>query len=773
MKVQGLTQQQVQERIEKGQINRAMKDISKSYCQIFFNHIITFFNFVNILLLLLVISTGHYKNMLFIFVIIFNTCAGIFQEIKAKRTLDRLSIVVRSHVDVLRGQTVSSVAVDEIVLDDCLILRNKDQVPADCIVLAGMVEVNESLLTGEAETIVKQENDFLYSGSFVTAGKAYCKVVHVGADNYAETIVKEARKFKKHQSVLNQALNKILKVVSFLIVPVGLLLFAKRYWISDIGYADATLETVSALLGMIPQGLILLTTVSLSISVLRLAKKKVLVQEMYCIETLARADVLCLDKTGTITEGRMQVKQVIEKKLVDISDVIGNMLGAFMDENATSVALQQVYPSKEDKKVVYTIPFSSQRKYSAVSFEKEGTYYLGAFGFLFQQGLEELRSEINDWSRQGYRVLVLAHSQMQVTDYKLPKDLEVCTIFLLTDVLRNHVKEILDQFAKQEVNIKIISGDDPLTVSSIAKQASICGADQWVDVSLLNEQELDEAVEQYQIFGRVSPNQKKMIVQSLKRRGHTVAMTGDGVNDVLALKEADCSVAMFSGSDVARDAANLVLLEDQFEQLPHVVNEGRRVINQMTSASSMFLIKTGFSILLAIATLMLPSQYPFLPIQLSVISAFGVGIPTFLMAYEANFQKINVHFFQTVLQKVVPVSCAIAFSNLLIMNVELLAHASEEVLMTMCVLLTAITYILALFDVYSPLTRYRLLVILAMTVGLFVTLYIGSPFLDLQMGFSLRQWLFIGVMFVISQGMIYFFRRSFPFFWNLMSKSDK
>lgn len=368
MKVQGLTQQQVQERIEKGQINRAMKDISKSYCQIFSDHIITFFNFVNILLLLLVISTGHYKNMLFIFVIIFNTCAGIFQEIKAKRTLDRLSIVVRSHVDVLRGQTVSSVAVDEIVLDDCLILRNKDQVPADCIVLAGMVEVNESLLTGEAETIVKQENDFLYSGSFVTAGKAYCKVVHVGADNYAETIVKEARKFKKHQSVLNQALNKILKVVSFLIVPVGLLLFAKRYWISDIGYADATLETVSALLGMIPQGLILLTTVSLSISVLRLAKKKVLVQEMYCIETLARADVLCLDKTGTITEGRMQVKQVIEKKLVDISDVIGNMLGAFMDENATSVALQQVYPSKEDKKVVYTIPFSSQRKYSAVSF---------------------------------------------------------------------------------------------------------------------------------------------------------------------------------------------------------------------------------------------------------------------------------------------------------------------------------------------------------------------------------------------------------------------
>ncbi|MDD6467622.1 MAG: HAD-IC family P-type ATPase [Erysipelotrichaceae bacterium] len=771
--VRGLTQRQVEQRIQQGQVNHSMKAISKSYRQIFSDHILTFFNFVNVVLLLLVISTGHYKNMLFIFVIVFNTCAGIFQELKAKKTLDRLAIVVRSHVEVLRDDQIQSIAVDEIVLDDCLILRNQDQVPTDCVVVSGTVEVNESLLTGEAEPIVKQPNDFLYSGSFVTAGKAYCKVVHVGADNYAETIVKEARKFKKHQSVLNQSLNHILKIVSCLIVPVGILLFVKRYWIANISYLEATLETVSALLGMIPQGLILLTTVSLSISVLRLAKKKVLVQEMFCIETLARVDVLCFDKTGTLTEGSMQLEQVIEQEKLDLADIIGNCMAALPDDNATAMALRQAYPPKETKKVMDMIPFSSQRKYSGVSFEKEGTYYLGAFPFLFPHGSNALANQVQQWASQGYRVLVLAHSQKQIEKQALPYDLQLCTILLLTDVLRDNVSDILEQFATQQVNVKIISGDDPLTVSYIAEKAHMAHADRWIDVSKLTDLELESIVDSYQIFGRVSPNQKKIIVQSLKKQGHTVAMTGDGVNDVLALKEADCSIAMCSGSDVARDAANIVLLDDQFANLPHVVNEGRRVIHQITAAASMFLIKTGFSILLAIATLLLPNQYPFLPIQLSVISAFGVGIPTFLMAYEANFQPINVHFFRTVLKKVVPVSFAIAICNLLIMNLERLVCVDRTVLMTMCVLLTAMTYILALIDVYSPFTKFRLVIVVTMTIGLFLTLYIGRDFLDLSQIISLKQWLFLGGMLLLSQGMIVIFKRMFPFFWNLLSKEDK
>lgn len=730
-KITGLSDQEVIQRINEGKVNNVDNKITKSYKEIFINNTITFFNMINVSLLALLIFVGSYKNTLFILVIVINTIAGIYQEIKAKITLDRLKIIVSSKVDVIRNGITKTIAINEIVLDDYLILHTGMQIPSDSILVDGYVEANEALLTGESDPILKQTGDKLFSGSFVTSGKGICKVIHVGDDNYTNKIANEAKKLKKHDSKLNQSLNMILKYISIIIVPLGILLFLKQYLYGNLGFNDAIVSTVAAIIGMIPEGLVLLTSVALTISVLRLAKQKTLVQELFCIETLARVDTLCLDKTGTITEGTMKVEFDVKICNVNIEEIVGNLINSSTDENVTSNALKKHYTKMNNYKLCHNIPFSSDRKYSGASFYQEGTYYLGAYQFLFPQGNDELEIICNKYASDGYRILVLAHSSEVKQDDKLALDLTPYGIIVLSDVIRKDAKEILAYFDKQGVDLKVISGDDPLTVGAIAKKACLKNANHYIDASTLKTpQDFENALKSYSVFGRVTPQQKKEMVLALKRLGHTVAMSGDGVNDVLAFKEADCSIAMAAGSDVAKNVANLVLLDNNFSAMPHIVNEGRRVINNITMSASMFLIKTIFSILISIATIFLGQAYPFEPIQLSLISTCGVGIPTFFLTYEANFEHVKGNFLTTVLEKSFPFALTIAIGAATITNIGLYLGYDPLMLATICILFTGWNYLLALLKIYRPLTLYRRIVIYLTQLLYFALMLIGQPLFE-------------------------------------------
>lgn len=727
----GLTTAEVNLRINDGKVNIINNQITKTYKEIFLSNTVTFFNILNAALLGLVLFVGSFKNTLFIFVIIINTIAGIYQEIKAKRTLDRLAIITTSKVKVIRDNKIQEIAIDQIVLDDLIILTTGAQIPADSILIDGQMETNESLLTGESDAVLKQNSDYLYSGSFITSGNGICKVIHVGDDNYMNQITKEAKKLKKHNSQLNQCLNKILKYVSIVILPIGLLLFLKQLLYSNQGFNNSVVSTVAAVLGMIPEGLILLTSVALTLSVIRLAKQKTLVQELFCIETLARVDTLCLDKTGTITEGTIKVENDVKITNINISEVVGNMLNSLDDVNVTSKALQEYYQLQTNFKAHYIIPFSSDRKYSGVAFEKIGTYYLGAYQFLFPKGNEDLEEKCLKYAMQGYRILVLAHTDRVMEDHELPNDLIPCGIIILSDVIRSDAKETLAYFTQQGVALKIISGDDPITVSSIAKRAGFKNH-KYVDASKIKSpHEMKKALKNYSVFGRVTPQQKKEMIIILKEAGHTVAMTGDGVNDVLAFKEADCSIAMASGSDAAKNAANLVLLENNFQAMPHIVDEGRRVINNITMSASMFLIKTIFSALIAVSTIFFGQAYPFEPIQLSLISAFGVGIPTFFLTYEANFNHVKGNFLKTVIEKSFPSAFTIALGATLITNIGLALGYNHNMLATICILFTGWNYTIALLKIYAPLTTYRKIIIYGCQFGYYLTMIVGQSILEL------------------------------------------
>ena len=728
----GLTSSEVAKRVNLGKVNTIDNKITKSYKEIFLNNTITFFNILNAALLGLVIFVGSYKNTLFILVIIINTIAGIYQEIKAKRTLDKLSILTTLFVEVIRDDEIKKIKVDEIVLDDYIVLTTGAQIPADSILIDGHMETNESLLSGESDPVLKQNGDHLYSGSFITSGKGICQVIHVGDDNYMNQITNEAKKLKKHNSELNRCIDKILKYVSIVILPIGGLLFLKQFFYGQQDFSSAIVSTVAAVLGMIPEGLVLLTSVALTLSILRLAKQKTLVQELFCIETLARVDVLCLDKTGTITEGTMKVECDVKMRNVDISEIMGNLMHSLTDVNVTAQALKEYYPIKDNFAPFFVIPFSSDRKYSGTSYHNRGTYYIGAYQFLFPKGHDDIEEKCIDYASEGYRILVLAHTEEVMENEALPTDLEPLGIIVLSDVIREDAKETLTYFKEQGVDLKVISGDDPITVASIAKRAGLKNAQHYIDASTLtNREEMAEALIKYAVFGRVSPQQKKEMVVILKQQGHTVAMTGDGVNDVLAFKEADCSIAMASGSDAAKNAANLVLLDNNFNAMPHIVDEGRRVINNITMSASMFLIKTIFSALISITTIIFGQAYPFDPIQLSLISACGVGIPTFFLTYESNFARVEGNFLEKVLEKSFPSAFTIAIGATLITNIGLAFNFDRAMLSTVCVLFTGWNYTVALFRIYKPLTPYRKFVIYATQFCYYVSMIIGQSILEL------------------------------------------
>lgn len=768
----GLTDEQVNERIEQGKVNADENPNTRTYKQIVRENTLTFFNFLNLVLLILVLMVGSYKNAFFVGIIIINTLIGIAQEIRAKKTIDKLAILTAKKSIVIREGKKWTVPTEDLVLDDLVCLKTGDQVPADAKVLEGSVEVNESLLTGESDNLPKNVGDELFSGSFVTSGEACCQIIHVGKDNYAAQITSEAKEFKRHNSELKNSLNAILKVISIIIVPLGALLFYKQYYIVGNTFKASVVSMVAGVLGMIPEGLVLLTSVALTLGALVLANKKTLVQELYCIETLARVDTLCLDKTGTITEGTMCVGRVepwsesllrnltedkeepdeggmlqdqeiqpenaetqnpdtgsqteadqaeitdetaVLQDIHEIEDMMGNLMYVLKDQNATIDALRKRFPTKTSMTPEHIIPFSSDRKYSGAVFEDRGTYLMGAAQFLFPEGREEILEVCQKYAQEGLRVLTLAHSSQMAEGTELPADLEPVALLLLTDVIREEAPDTLKFFDSQEVDLKVISGDDPVTVSAIAKRAGLKNAESYVDATTLEtEEDLEEAVSKYSVFGRVTPQQKKEMVQALQKQGHTVAMTGDGVNDVLALKEADCSIAMAQGSDAAKNIANVVLLDSNFASMPHIVNQGRRVVNNIRTAASMFLIKTMFSVMLSLLTIFFGNTYPFEPIQMSLISACAVGIPTFLLAQENNYDKIDHTFLRHVFLNAFPAAITISSCVFAIMLVCQNVYHSNAMLSTACVLVTGWNYMAALKTVYAPLNTYRKVIIYGM-----------------------------------------------------------
>ena len=774
----GLTDAQVRDRFDDGLVNNDKPLPTKSIKRIFYDNIVTLFNVINIILGLAVFYVGSYKNMLFLGVMICNTSIGIFQEIRAKRTIDKLSIVSASKVTVIRNGAKQKVGTEEIVLDDILEFSQGNQIPVDCIVISGECDSNESLLTGESDAIHKTNGDMMYSGSFVVSGKCLARAEHVGSENYASKISAEAKYIKKVNSEIMYTLNKIIKVLTFIIFPLAILMFLRQYSLPSeltgqtvqtvFGAADAHLaksvvNTVAAVIGMIPEGLILLTSTVLAVSVIRLSKHKVLVQELYCIETLARVDVLCLDKTGTITEGCMEVADVVpyadrtEKE--NIADILCGLTSALDDTNATFMALKDKFGGKSDMRADKVIPFASEKKWSGAHFENEGSFIMGAAEFILKKVPDDLRKILDGYSR-NYRSIILARSDNNFNDKELPENIEVIGIILLNDKIREQAPATLRYFADQKVDVKIISGDNPITVSDVARRAEVKNYDKYVDATTLEtDEQIKEAVEKYTVFGRVTPAQKKKFVVALKEQGHTVAMTGDGVNDVLALKEADCSIAMAAGSDAARNVAQLVLLDSNFASMPKVVAEGRRSINNIQRSSTLFIVKTIFSTLLAFIFLFLAVPYPFQPIQLTLVNACTIGIPSFVLALEPNKDRIKGVFIFNILEKSIPAGITTVINIILCIFVMNIFNLSVDEYSTLSVCLTAITAFMILFQVSIPFNKIRIALFVLMVSGMIIgvtcckninifNIHIGDLFNFAYM--SPKMLILLGVMTVIA-----------------------
>ena len=635
--LKGLSTREVNEQIAKKLVNYDTQPKTKTTKEIITGNVFTYFNLLNIVLAASIILVGIFsdkllyslKNCLFLGVIICNTIISTIQEITSKKIIDKLSFLSETKTTVFRDSKKVEIANEEIVKDDLAYFKIGNQIPTDSVILEGEVEVNESFLTGEVIPVLKKKGDNLLSGSFIVSGSCYAKVVNVGKENYISKISSEARYNKEVNSVIKNSFDKLIKVLSILIVPVGILFMINQYSITG-SLSESIFATVAALIGMIPEGLILLTSSVMAVSVIRLSKYKVLVQQLYCIETLARVNVICLDKTGTITEGKMKVKEVILEKgksIADINAILGEICSASEEKNSTMEALSAYFPQKQEWNLLESLPFSSERKYSAYDFKDNGIYFLGAPEFVLKSNYKKYENQIKTY-QENYRIILLASGN---TNLKKPENVKPLAFILIEDIIRKNAKETLDYFKKQGVDIKIISVDNYKTVEKVAKNAGLENV-YGVDASTLNNEEIKEAVKKYNVFGRVTPIQKKLIVNELKKQGKTVAMTGDGVNDVLALKEADCSIAMASGSDATRNVSQLVLLNSDFESIPHIVAEGRRTINNIERSASLLLVKTIFTILLILLCVILSSKYFFIPIQLTLITAFTIGIPSFVLA---------------------------------------------------------------------------------------------------------------------------------------------
>ena len=641
----GLNKHEVEYRIQNNMVNNENIRNSRSLKSIVLSNLLTLFNLIHVILFVLVLTTGSWANTTFVLAILFNIGISIFQEIKAKKIIDNLTIASVNNVCVIRDGEKIDIKPDEIVMDDLLYLKQGDSLLVDAMVVkSDNLEVDESVITGESDAIIKKKNDKLISGSIIVSGFAYAKVISINRDTYANNLIKEASSQVDNSSYLKKSINTILKVVTFLIIPVGVMLFVTQFVYSDQSYTESILSSVAGVIGMIPEGLVLLTSISLTVGVIKMASKKVIVQKLNGIELLACVDVLCLDKTGTITDGSMDVVDIVKvDKDKDINKIVSNMIRETV--NATDIALSKYFGSNNDLIVKRSIPFSSSRKYSLVEFDNGKIYALGALEYLTDCEINEF-SELNKHIDAGYRIITL----VDCNDEFSRASNKIVAFIILKDNVRDNAKETLEYFKSQNVKIKIISGDNPQTVSNILKQLEIDGYDKYISGKDIpdNYNDLLKIVNDYVIFGRVTPYQKQAIIKALKE-SNTVGMIGDGVNDILALKEADCGIALASGISAARSVSEVVLTESDFAVLPSIVNEGRRVVNNIERVASMYLIKTVYSFLISILCIVLSYEYPFFPVQLSLISAICVGLPSFFLALEPNYNKVKKGFIIKVL----------------------------------------------------------------------------------------------------------------------------
>ena len=718
----GLSKEEVKWRMENGQSNVSVEPPSKTEKDIIIGNICTYFNLIFTVIAVLLVIVGSYRDLTFLPIIIANTLIGIIQQIRSKRTLDKLSVLNTPKANVIREGKEVNLPVEELVLDDIVIFSAGNQICADAEVIEGVVQVNESLITGEADEITKQVGEHLLSGSFIVSGKCYARLDQVGKDSYAAKLTLEAKALKEgEQSEMMRSLNGIVKAVGVAIIPISIILFYQQYGILGASFKESVTAAIAAVIGMIPEGLYLLTSVALAVSVRHLAKKKVLVHDMKCIETLARVNILCVDKTGTITENTMKVNEVIplnSRTLEELNRLLGDFVYQMEKDNATMEALSDYFTEHTDRSALSKTSFSSATKYSSVTFE-DGAYVLGAPEFVLREKYESYKEQISAYSSQGYRVLVLALYHGTIDGKALTQEAEPIALVLLSNPIRKEAKKTFEYFGKQDVEIKVISGDNPVTVSKIAKEAGIINAEHYIDASTLDtEEKMREAILSQTVFGRVTPNQKRTFVRLLKEAGNTVAMTGDGVNDVLALKDADCSIAMASGSDVAAQAAQLVLLESNFACMPSVVKEGRRVVNNIERSASLFLVKNLFSFLMSLFAILFMVSYPLKPSQISLISMFTIGTPAFLLALERNTSRINGKFINNVLFMALPAGLTDFFivSALIIFGAEF--GVAQDDVSTASVMLMAVVGFMILYRVSKPLNRWRAAIFFTMMVGM-------------------------------------------------------
>ena len=738
---EGLSPQEIKLRQSNGLSNIMPPSNTKSEGQIIKENVLTFFNLIFLVLALCLCLVGSFKNLMFLLVAVANTVVGSFQEIRAKRAVDKLTLVAAGTAKAIRSGQRVSVRTDQLVRDDIVEFAAGDQICADAVVRDGQLQVNESLLTGEADAILKNPGDTLKSGSFVISGRARVQLTHVGSESYAAKLAAEARRnVRSTKSEMMLSLTKLITVVGIALIPLGIILFLRHFLsvFQGLPLRDSVESTVSALIGMIPEGLYLLTSVAIAASCLKLSRKRVLVQDMNCIETLAHVDVLCVDKTGTITEPTMEVTDVYPLNSERFSyDDIEKILAAFYHgeepDNETARAMGQQFAGETTWRAVKRMAFSSSTKWSGADFGENGRYVVGAPEFIMGDRYDSIRSEAEPWSERGCRVLLLAAYDTAFDDGPL-QSAHVAPIALvfLSNLLRPDAQETFRYFASQGVSVRVISGDNPITVAQVATRAGIENADRYVDATTLStEQDFEEAVKYYTVFGRVTPEQKRYLVRAFQKQGHTVAMTGDGVNDVLALKDANCGIAMASGSQAASQVAQIVLLNSQFSAMPAIVAEGRRVINNIQRAASLFLVKNIFSFALTLLLLFIDMSYPLLPIQLSLISTFTIGIPSFFLALEPNYARVEGKFMRNVIRRAMP-------GGLTNLTIVLLAGfftstfgLSNEQLNTICVWVMSAVGLVTLYHVSVPFTRLRLAVLAGMTAAMLFSLLVIPAFFDL------------------------------------------
>lgn len=741
--IMGLTSEEVRERINNGQTNHTDISTQKTVGQIVKSNLLTYFNLIFLILTVLLCIVGSFRNLTFLPVIIGNTVIGIFQELRAKKTLDKMSMLNAPHSIVVRDGEQQQIQSEELVKDDIIILSAGNQICADATVLSGSISVNEALLTGESDEIKKKSGDGLMSGSFVVSGQCYAKLDKVGNESYISQLTAQAKAMGDgEQSEMIRYINKLVKWVGIIIIPVGIILFCQAYIMNGETFKKSVVSMVAAVLGMIPEGLYLLTTVALALSTIRLAKKQVLLHDMKSIETLARVDVLCVDKTGTITEPGMQVTElVISGRCSDdemdkraFAHLLADYSAVIEDNNATMEAIRAYVAKNEIEKgsrtLLKTQPFTSANKYSKVSFV-EGDYMLGAPEFIMKDRYDEISEEIEEYQSKGYRVLLMAESGDDSSGLeKSFGGISPIGYIVLSNPIRENAESTFTYFKEQGVAIKVISGDNPATVSEVAKRAGIDGAENYVDASTLaSEKDIAEAVDKYTVFGRVTPKQKQFIVRALQKQKHTVAMTGDGVNDILAMKDADCSIAMASGSEAAAQAAQTVLLDSDFGRMPYVVFEGRQVVNNIQRSASLFLVKNIFSLLMAIFSAIFAITYPLEPSQISLISMFTIGLPGFLLALEPNRNRIEGNFMANVMLKALPAGLTDVLSvGALVICGQVFNLPSEDIA-TAGTMLLAVVGFMIIIKISHPFNKMKYGVLIINIVGLlFCGLFLGKLF---------------------------------------------